>query len=78
LHLFKPQPAKFVKGGVSPSFPGGNISILNGISAIGTKFTKPEAEGPQSQPNEYLPTDQPLTGKIYFHFGDPSTSLWVR
>jgi len=69
LHLFTPQPAKFVKGGVSPSFPEGNISILNGISAIGTKFTKPEAEGPQSQPNEYLPTDKPLSGKLYFHFG---------
>jgi hypothetical protein len=69
LHLFTPQPGKFAKGGVVPAFPQGNISILNGISAIGTKFTKPENEGPQSQENEYLPSDQPLHGTVYFHFG---------
>ena len=70
LHLFTPQTAKFVKGGVAPAFPAGNISILNGISAIGTKFTKPEAEGPQSQRNEYLQEAKPLSGKLYFHFGE--------
>ena len=70
LHLFTPQTAKFTKGGVSPPFPTGNISILNGISAIGTKFTRAENEGPQSQQNEYLQSDQPLSGKLYFHFGD--------
>lgn len=70
LHLFTPQTAKFTKGGVSPPFPSGNISILNGISAIGTKFTRAENEGPQSQQNEYLKSDQPLSGKLYFHFGD--------
>jgi hypothetical protein len=70
LHLFTPQTAKFAKGGVSPAFPSGNISILNGISAIGTKFTKPEVEGPQSQKNEYLESDKALSGKLYFHFGE--------
>ena len=70
LHLFTPKQARFAKGGVAPAFPSGNISILHGISAIGTKFTKPEAEGPQSQKNEYLPEDEPLTGKLYFHFGE--------
>ncbi len=70
LHLFTPQKAKFAAGGVAPFFPPGNISILHGISAIGTKFTKPEAEGPQSQKNEYFPNDEPLTGKIYFRFGE--------
>jgi hypothetical protein len=74
LHLFTPQPAKFAKGGVTPPFPSGSISILHGISAIGTKFTKPEAEGPQSQMNEYLSADKPLSGRLYFYFG-PSTSL---
>jgi len=69
LHLFTPQTAMFSKGGVSPPFPSGNISILHGISAIGTKFTKAENEGPQSQPNEYLPTGKPLAGKLYFLFG---------
>ncbi len=70
LHLFTPQTAKFSKGGVSPAFPAGNISVLHGISAIGTKFTKPEVEGPQSQMNEYLQSADPLTGKLYFHFGE--------
>lgn len=72
LHLFTPQAAKFAKGGVTPPFPSGSVSFLHGISAIGTKFTKPEAEGPQSQMNEYLPTDKPLSGKLYFHFGPPA------
>lgn len=70
LHLFTPQKPKFVKGGVAPAFPAGNFSILNGISAIGTKFTQPEAEGPQSQLNSYLPEDKPLSGHLYFHFGE--------
>ena len=70
LHLFTPQTARFARGGVAPAFPSGNISILNGISAIGTKFTKPEAEGPQSQRNDYLPEAKPLVGKLYFHFGE--------
>ena len=70
LHLFIPQAARFARGGVLPSFPSGNISILNGISAIGTKFTRPEVEGPQSQKNEYFQEAKPLSGKIYFHFGE--------
>lgn len=77
LHLFTPQTAKFTKGGVSPAFPSGNISFLHGISAIGTKFTKAENEGPQSQINEYRQSDPPLSGKIYFYFG-PSSTLGGR
>lgn len=69
LHLFTPGVPKFVKGGVNPVFPKGNISILNGISAIGTKFSQPESEGPQSQKNEYLKSSESLHGKIYFMFG---------
>ena len=70
LHLFTPQTARFARGGLLPSFPSGNISSLNGISAIGTKFTKPEVEGPQSQRNEYLQDAKPLSGKLFFHFGE--------
>ncbi len=70
LHLFTPQSGKSAKGGTAPSFPSGNISFLNGISAIGTKFTKPEVEGPQSQKLDFLPEAKPLSGKIYFHFGE--------
>jgi hypothetical protein len=70
LHLFTPQASKFARGGVVPPFPSGNISILNGISAIGTKFTKAEAEGPQSQRNDYQKEAKPLSGKLYFRFGE--------
>ena len=70
LHLCTPAAPKFVKGDINPPFPSGNISILNGISAIGTKFSKSGDEGPQSQKNEYLPTSKPLIGKVYFCFGE--------
>jgi hypothetical protein len=68
LHLFTPAPAKFMKGDVNPPFPSGNISILNGISAIGTKFSQAEEEGPQGQMNE--PCISPFTGRVYFLFGE--------
>jgi hypothetical protein len=73
LHLFTPAAAKFstqstgVRGEVNPPFPAGNISFLHGISAIGTKFTKAEAEGPQSQKNIY--NGETLEGTLYFRFG---------
>ena len=74
LHLFTPEAAKFstpktgVRGEVNPPFPAGNISFLNGISAIGTKFTKAEAEGPQSRKNIY--NGETLKGTLYFKFGE--------
>ena len=70
LHLFTPQAPKFAKGDVTPVFPSGNISILNGINAIGTKFSKADAGGPAGQKNEYLQSDSPLKGKVYFRFGE--------
>jgi hypothetical protein len=70
LHLFTPQRAQHVQGSVNPTFPSGNISILNGINAIGTKFSKPEDEGPAGNKNEYLQGDSPLKGKVYFRFGE--------
>ncbi len=74
LHLFTPGTAKYstrstgVRGEVNPPFPEGNISILNGISPIGTKFTRADAEGPQSQKNKY--SGETLKGTLYFRFGD--------
>ncbi len=66
LHLFTPERPKFEKGGVYPPFPKGSISILNGIPAIGTKFSKPEDEGPQSQKNYY--DGKIVAGRILFNF----------
>jgi|WetSurMetagenome_2_1015567.scaffolds.fasta_scaffold00125_27 hypothetical protein len=74
LHLFTPGAAKYstrstgVRGEVNPPFPDGNISFLNGISPIGTKFTRADAEGPQSQKNKF--TGENLKGTLYFRFGE--------
>ena len=72
LHLFTPQKAKFASGSVTPPFPSGNISVMNGISAIGTKFSPPEDMGPQSQKNVYTANRNtfPLSGTLYFRFGE--------
>jgi hypothetical protein len=71
LHLFTPQTAtnlKGVSGGISPSFPSGNISVLNGISPIGTKFSTAREEGPQGEKNIYK--NESLTCTLYFRFGE--------
>jgi hypothetical protein len=77
LHLFTPGQSKFstgkgVRGVVNPPFPSGNISFLHSISAIGTKFSKPENEGPQGGKNVYVSGEnsKPLSGTLYFRFGD--------
>jgi hypothetical protein len=76
LHLFTPEAAKFskrgVRGVVNPPFPSGNISVLHGISAIGTKFSNPENEGPQGQKNMYIFNSEtkPLSATLYFKFGE--------
>jgi hypothetical protein len=74
LHLFTPGAAKYstrstgVRGEVNPPFPEGNISFLHGISPIGTKFTRADAEGPQSQKNNYK--GEIMKGTLYFRFGE--------
>jgi hypothetical protein len=51
-------------------FPQRDISFLQGINAIGTKFKKPELLGPQSQMNMYRRhrTDKDLHIELYFDF----------
>lgn len=68
LQLFTPQKPIQSKGGVYPLFPEGDISILNGISAIGTKFSNANEEGPQGAKNHCV--GSPFVGKIYFKFGE--------
>lgn len=70
FHLFTPATAtnlKGVSGGVTPSFPEGNISFLNGISPIGTKFSQPSQEGPQGEKNHF---DGHYSGRIFLKFGN--------
>jgi hypothetical protein len=73
LHLFTPATAanlRGVRGGVNPPFPSGNISVLNGISSIGTKFSRADEEGPQGKKNDYTLDSKPLSGTLYFKFGN--------
>jgi hypothetical protein len=72
LHLFTPQKPKFPSGSVTPPFPSGDISILNSISPIGTKFRSPDKLGPQGLKSEYVKNNSstPLTGRIFIKFGN--------
>ncbi len=45
--------------------PETGIAFLHGIPAIGTKFQKPEALGPESQKNKASGT---YRGTVWFHF----------
>ena len=70
LHLFTPATAtnlRGVRGGMTPPFPSGNLSVLHGISPIGTKFSRADDEGPQGKKNIY--NGELLKGTIYFRFG---------
>jgi len=52
LRLFRPgDPVKTYN--VAPPFPGGNISFMQGIPAIGTKSQRPEKLGPSGGKNMY-------------------------
>lgn len=68
LHLLTPDKPIYSKGGVYPPFPSGNISILDGISPIGTKFSNAENEGPQGQKN--IKDGSLFSSTIYFKFGE--------
>ena len=73
LHMFTPEPAIYsmgVRGTMNPPFPSGNISFLNGISGIGTKFSTAEEEGPQGRKNIFDSNNEPMKGTLYFRFGE--------
>ena len=76
LQLFRPKdplyrypsvnPEIMVKWpGISTEFPDGQISIVNCIPAIGTKFSLPEQEGPSGKPSHF--EDNLIKGTIYLH-----------
>jgi hypothetical protein len=66
LRLFTPEKPKGANNdNTSPEFPAGNISFMHGINPIGTKFSKPEAMGPNSMPNMFS-YEKYLT--LYFNF----------
>ena len=62
--------------GVNPrhtkvNFPSGDISFLEAINAIGTKFHRASELGPSGQPITIQPDAKPYSGTLYFYFGKP-------
>jgi hypothetical protein len=70
LRLFTPEDPKADPRHTKVEFPEGDISFLQGIPPIGTKFKDPDRLGPQSQTNMYRRhrTDADLFINLYFDF----------
>jgi hypothetical protein len=73
LRLFTPKKSKDTEyDNMSPTFPNGDISFMNAISAIGTKTQKPETTGPMGMKNIYYDFDKApsraLNMTLYFDF----------
>jgi len=69
LHLLTPDWPKNSQSkntNTFASFPSGNLSVLNAISPVGTKFKKSAEHGPQGQPNIVVSAGHvmPLRGKF--------------
>lgn len=69
LQMLKPSKPKSTpqNNGVYPNFPDGNLSFLNGITPIGTKFQTADVMGPQSQKN-MMTNYTPIKGGLWFDF----------
>lgn len=73
LRLFTPKKSKDTEyDNISPTFSTGDISFMNGISAIGTKTQKPETTGPMGMKHVYYDYDKDpsraLNMTLYFDF----------
>jgi hypothetical protein len=70
LRLFTPDMHKGDERNTTVTFPDGDISFLQGISPVGTKFKRPDQLGPQSQLNQYARhwTDNILEIELLFDF----------
>ena len=71
LHLFTPVlPVGRNNDQTLGAFPDGQLSFLNAISPVGTKFNGAGSLGPQGGKNEFMSSShkEPLTGKFYLKF----------
>ncbi|RZJ84162.1 MAG: glycoside hydrolase family 2, partial [Chryseobacterium sp.] len=73
LRLFTPKEQKDTDWkNMEPTFPKGDISFMNGISAIGTKTQKPETTGPMGMKHVYYDFEkEPIRAlhlELYFDF----------
>lgn len=71
MRLFTPDKPKKVYN-TAPDFPSGDISFMNGITAIGTKSQKADKLGTQGFPNKYFDyykdINMALAITLYFDF----------
>lgn len=74
LRLFTPAWKTDQWHNYEPIFPGGDISFMQGISAIGTKTQRNETTGPMGMKNIFYDYDKDpgraLKMVLYFKFGD--------
>ena len=76
LRLYTPEkPAGAHNDFNSPSFPSGDISFLNAINPIGTKFDAATNHGSEGAPNKIGWV--PISGTLYFDFDIPSQNTGV-
>jgi hypothetical protein len=71
LHLFTPDiPVGRNNDNTLGIFPDGQLSILNAISAVGTKFRKATDTGPHGGKNRFYQSGhaEPITGKFYLKY----------
>ncbi|MEJ5995021.1 glycoside hydrolase family 2 TIM barrel-domain containing protein [Pedobacter sp. Du54] len=73
LRLFTPKKSRDTEwDNMSPTFPTGDISFMNGISAIGTKTQKPETTGPMGMKHIFYDFEKEparaLNMTLYFDF----------
>lgn len=73
FRLFTPKKSKDTSwDNMSPTFPNGDISFMNGISAIGTKTQKPETTGPMGMKHVFYDFEKEpiraLEMTLYFDF----------
>lgn len=74
LRLFTPKVSDDPYHNLTPVFPGGDISFMQGISGIGTKTQKPETTGPMGQKHIYYDYEKDpkryKTITLYFNFSE--------
>ena len=73
LHLFTPEKQKLYdpkRNYTLAEYPKGNISFMNAIPAVGTKFGSAENFGPQSQPHRVrgYGIENNVHGRLFFRF----------
>ncbi|WP_460540433.1 glycoside hydrolase family 2 TIM barrel-domain containing protein, partial [Echinicola sediminis] len=70
LRMLSPEnPSKDPNGRVSVQFPGGDISFVKNIPAIGTKFQDPQSMGPHGNSDNYFGNDdEPIIIELTFEF----------